>query len=1017
MAIGAATLLTFSVTRGTDERSLLSPELVTLAIIDDHRLIEPRLSLPIPYAPMAPGGASIAKRVPKRPLVHALAERDRNPAGMVRLLAGRWDEALSLLPRSGTPVDLAAAYYMRGMETRSIRDFGDALQALQGAADSPEVLFNRALILEQLSDRVAAASEWRRYLEKDAQSGWADEARRHREACLRPSNADSWRREKPLLLQAAGTGDGATVKSLVVRYPLGSRRLVELEMLPSWGASVSTESSKDETAASDRALEAARAIVAARPLPQERVLATAIEEIDQASPAQRRVLAGGWAAYGEAVAALDERRYEDALALFAWAGRVAATTRSSGLDAVVAPAGITASYLRADYDGAAERIAATRDRHAGRQGEFLTLFARLDWLEGVIAIARGRASKALFLYRRALAVYERLGEAEYRAAQHINQADSYSYLGDGDQAARHVRAALILATEAEDQGRLHGILKVAALTAIDASAPAAAVAYQDRLVRLVRAGSDRWRIADALVARSATLSRAGRTEEAVADLREVARLAPSITDGPTRERLLADADSAEAFTFRDRDLGRELASLSRAIDRYLALNFPLFQAQLYLERGRCYTRLGDSLAAERDFRSGVRELENQRGLVEEESLRISYFDEADRNFVELAEVLLSRGELEEAFDLLERSRSRELLDRRSGGPAQPASLAEIQSRLDERTVIVTHTVATDAVLTFVVSRNSLRAFRSGVSEVQMREWSGRIEDAFASVSPLPRDVLRQLGALLIDPLKLSDEMRLIFVPDRISNRLPSAAFLLADGRYLIEAHTISYSPSATMVAVADDGALSGAHAALIVASGERPEGYDDLPPLPSMEREAEHVARGYRRSRLIRGADLVSARALWSDVADYDVLHFAGHAVVDPGNPARSSLLVGRRGVISAAEIAAADLSHLSLVVLGGCNTGVGKGHRSEGAMSLARAFLAASVPAVVGTIAPIEDEAAERMFGEFHRRYALEGDAALALREAQLQMLRSGNPYDAEASRWSAYEVVGGRRRARGEV
>ena len=47
--------------------------------------------------------------------------------------------------------------------------------------------------------------------------------------------------------------------------------------------------------------------------------------------------------------------------------------------------------------------------------------------------------------------------------------------------------------------------------------------------------------------------------------------------------------------------------------------------------------------------------------------------------------------------------------------------------------------------------------------------------------------------------------------------------------------------------------------------------------------------------------------------------------------------------------------------------------------MSLARAFMAASVPSVVGTIARVEDDAAERLLVQFHRAYTKGLDPAAA--------------------------------------
>ncbi len=104
---------------------------------------------------------------------------------------------------------------------------------MSGAPDSPAARFNRALVIEQLSDPERAAGAWERYLAADASSPWADEARQHLFTDSRPSIPQLWLAEKPLLIAAATDGDMARVRSLVGRYPLGVRHLVENDLLPS----------------------------------------------------------------------------------------------------------------------------------------------------------------------------------------------------------------------------------------------------------------------------------------------------------------------------------------------------------------------------------------------------------------------------------------------------------------------------------------------------------------------------------------------------------------------------------------------------------------------------------------------------------------------------------------------------------------------------------------------------------------------------------------------------------------
>src|SRR5262249_47238770 len=112
-------------------------------------------------------------------------------------------------------------------------------------------------------------------------------------------------------------------------------------------------------------------------------------------------------------------------------------------------------------------------------------------------------------------------------------------------------------------------------------------------------------------------------------------------------------------------------------------------------------------------------------------------------------------------------------------------------------------------------------------------------------------------------------------------------------------------------------------------------------------------------------------------------------------------------GKIRAADIEASRLRRTRLVVLGGCSTGVGEAHRSEGVLSLARSFMAAGVPSVVGTIATVDDHVAAKLLTAFHTAYAGGLDPAAALQSAQLYLLRSTDPQLSKPSAWSVFQVV----------
>ena len=133
-----------------------------------------------------------------------------------------------------------------------------------------------------------------------------------------------------------------------------------------------------------------------------------------------------------------------------------------------------------------------------------------------------------------------------------------------------------------------------------------------------------------------------------------------------------------------------------------------------------------------------------------------------------------------------------------------------------------------------------------------------------------------------------------------------------------------------------------------------------------------------------------ATRARFLDHLDrHNVLHFAGHAVAggSPEDPAYL-LLAGDSpsdsGTLHLEELAGRRFRRLDLAVLSACGTLAGDASRTGGLAGLARPFLAAGVPRVVGTLWPIDDRVTRRLLVRFHTDLTLHGRPSQALRRAQ---------------------------------
>ena len=175
-------------------------------------------------------------------------------------------------------------------------------------------------------------------------------------------------------------------------------------------------------------------------------------------------------------------------------------------------------------------------------------------------------------------------------------------------------------------------------------------------------------------------------------------------------------------------------------------------------------------------------------------------------------------------------------------------------------------------------------------------------------------------------------------------------------------------------------------------------------PLPETEDEARALSETFGDDAVttIARRDAVESRIKSTDLAAYTHLHFATHGVLGNQIPGVSepALVMGfepnEDGFLTMSEVQDLRLT-TRLTVLSACDTGTGEYYDGEGVMGLGRAFLLAGSDAVIATFWPIASRETVRFMTAFYKR--LEAGAATdrALRETQLQFLRSGRATDGE--------------------
>ena len=169
--------------------------------------------------------------------------------------------------------------------------------------------------------------------------------------------------------------------------------------------------------------------------------------------------------------------------------------------------------------------------------------------------------------------------------------------------------------------------------------------------------------------------------------------------------------------------------------------------------------------------------------------------------------------------------------------------------------------------------------------------------------------------------------------------------------------------------------------------------------------ERRHVALDWDASR-----DALARLRL----RDFEILHFAAHAVIDGERPEVSGIALsqldarGKRadGFIRLQEILDWEL-RARLVVLSACGSATGSARAGEGLTSLARAFLHAGADAVLGTLWNVDDRATAEFMRRFYHRMLKENvRPGMALKEAQLSI--RGEPGWANPYYWAGFVLLG---------
>jgi len=982
-------------------------ELFTALSRESTRPIDGRLAGGVPYAPprvqtrgvrgdsVSPDVRIAAALIEKRARGESTAQNNA-ALGAGYLALGEWgravealDEAVGDEPRNVTFLnDAAAAYLARAAALDQPEDYVRALDAAARAIridpKRPEPHFNRALALRGLHLTSEALDALTAYPSVDRYGPWMTES----------ATRLSELREQMRRTSSERAQDNQQL-----------RERIEDDVLSEWGKAVERGDAARASNLLDEAESLSQQVVTAGGDTMSRDQVARIRSVLK-SGAQSALahLATGHRLFGEARAHYVQDRQVDAADAME---RAATHFRSAGSPYWQWAPVFRAISLRNKGDSAgALALLTTIPSPVPRQ--YFYLRGRLAWTQGLLQ-SRSLVT-ARNLYAAAVADFRSARERDNLIATQSILAEAEWYLGDRASAWSHL-ADVFAEVERRGSSSRTVHFDLAATMGADESLLESALEFRNAKVRVSM--SPRARAEDNL-RRARTLLQLGDREMARRDLGRASAALAELADPILHERISADLEVVRAEVWGASDCTEAMTHVNAALP-ILTRTQRIWLGRLLEIRARCRLAADDIEAARQDLLAAVEVFEGRRAGIPLSERALAF--ELERAVFKdlLALEVLKRGDEMAALDIAERARRgalAEVWSQRHQGVADHRQLAP------DVAVVYYETLA-DRLLIWVLTREHRRFLSQPIGETALRRVVTRIGRAIQQGADLT--ALRPISADLFDsaikrPLELANEQsaapkeRVVFVPDGPLFGLPFGALPDAQGHALLETRIVSIAPSLSTLFAASARLASFAPTSVLAVGDGHDAALSGLPRLARADAEVAEVARLYPRGIALVGADATKQRFFETPTS---VIHFAGHSVLNERYPLFSRLLLAPdsarndSGWLLASEITSDRFHGTDVVVLATCEGAAGRAVEGEGAISIARAFFAAGVPAVVGSLWQVDDDV-QTLVRTFHHTLITGRDAARALAMGQRALLAERGRL-APVRVWGGFITIGG--------
>ncbi|MGE3951496.1 MAG: CHAT domain-containing protein [Pyrinomonadaceae bacterium] len=322
-------------------------------------------------------------------------------------------------------------------------------------------------------------------------------------------------------------------------------------------------------------------------------------------------------------------------------------------------------------------------------------------------------------------------------------------------------------------------------------------------------------------------------------------------------------------------------------------------------------------------------------------------------------------------------------------------------KLPAETAVVSYQVTSSGqLLAYVVeSARPLRVVRLGVTDEQVSRLASETQTKIKD-----RIFFKSDGKKLFDQLLKPLELRprqLVIIPDKLLWRIPFHALSQDGQKYLIETHTISYSPSVHLLKQLLSAPPPRRRTIEIFAN----ETFNNRK-LAYVNDEVASIGRLFGVAPRLRATKADFMKRAESS----DILHFSMHAQLDSDNPLSSFLAfqqnASESGRLTVADLLSVRMKPNSLAFLASCDTS--KVFNGEGVVSIPWALLGSGSSSVISSQWEANDKSTQKFSFLFYQELMKGVSTSTAIQAAAFQMIQDKASGFHEPYYWGGFTLVG---------